>query len=188
MIPAPDEIFLRWPYGLASRIRILFLRTLGMRIGARCRIESIRVRRPGRIRIGDANALTEGCWVWPQDGPGECVIRVGDRNYFNRDVMLDANHLISIGDDNMFGPGVYVTDSNHGMRSGSRISDTPMETAAVRIGSDCWIGAKAIILPGVQVGDHAVIGAGAVVTKSVEAWTIVAGVPAVTIGTRGESS
>lgn len=188
MIPAPENILLRWPYGLASRVRIVFLRTLGMDIGAGCRLEAVRVRRPGRIRIGDGNALTEGCWLWPQDGPGECVIRIGNRNYFNRDVMLDANHLIVIGDDNMFGPGVYVTDTNHGIRSGGRIRDTPIEAAAVQIGSDCWIGARAIVLSGVQVGDHAVIGAGAVVTKSVEAWAIVAGVPAVRIGTRGETS
>jgi maltose O-acetyltransferase len=73
------------------------------------------------------------------------VIRIGNRNYFNRDVMLDATHLISIGDDNMFGPGVYVIDSNHGMRLDGRISDAPIETASVQIGSDCWIGAKAIM-------------------------------------------
>jgi maltose O-acetyltransferase len=116
------------------------------------------------------------------------VIRIGNRNYFNRDVMLDATHLISIGDDNMFGPGVYVIDSNHGMRLDGRISDAPIETASVQIGSDCWIGAKAIILSGVQVGDHAVIGAGAVVTKNVQAKTIVAGVPALRIGMRSDSS
>jgi hypothetical protein len=40
-------------------------------------------------------------------------MRISNRNYFNRDVILDANHWISIGEDNMFGPGVYVTDSNH---------------------------------------------------------------------------
>lgn len=188
MIPSLEDILLRWPYGLASRIRIVFLRTLGMDIGAGCRLEAVRVRRPGRIHIGDGNALTEGCWLWPQDGPGGCVIRIGNRNYFNRDVILDANHLISIGDDNMFGPGVYVTDSNHGTSLDTQVSAAPIETAAVRIGSDCWIGARAIILSGVQVGDHAVIGAGAVVTKSVEAKTIVAGVPAVRIGIRGESS
>jgi maltose O-acetyltransferase len=188
MIPAPDEILLRWPYGLASRVRILFLRALGMHIGARCRIEPVRVRRPRRIRIGDGNAFTEGCWLWPQDKPGDCVIRIGNRNYFNRDVVLDANHLISIGDDNMFGPGVYVTDTNHGMRADGRIRDAPPETSAVKIGDDCWIGARAIILSGVQVGDHAVIGAGAVVTRSVGPWMIVAGVPAVKIGMRGEPS
>ena len=168
MNPTLDEIFLRWPYGLASRGRIVFFRALGMHIGARCRIEAVRVRRPGRIQIGwRTNALTEGCWLWPQDGPGGCVIRIGNRNYFNRDVMLDANHLISIGDDNMFGPGAYVTDSNHGVRSEKRIGDTPLEVASVQIGSDCWIGAKAVILSGVHVGDHAVIGAGAVVTGGV---------------------
>jgi maltose O-acetyltransferase len=158
-----------------------------MHIGRRCRLESIRARRPGRIHIGDDNAFTEGCWLWPQDRPGECAIRIGNRNYFNRDVMLDANQLIAIGDDNLFGPGVYVTDSNHGLSSGAPISQTPMETAAVQIGNDCWIGAKAIILSGVRVGDRSVIGAGAVVTRNVEASTIVAGVPAVKIGMRGES-
>ena len=185
MIPTLDEMLLRWPYGLASRVRIRFFRALGMSIGARCRIEAVRLRRPGRIRLGDDNALSEGCWLWPPDSPGESVIRIGNRNYFNRDVMLDANLLISVGDDNMFGPGVYVTDSNHDFRSGRRLNDAPMEVAAVQIGNDCWVGAKAIILSGVQIGDRAVIGAGAVVTKNVEASAIVAGVPAVQIGARG---
>lgn len=187
VIPTLDELLLRWPYGMASRFRILYLRALGMRIGVGCRLESVRVRHPGRILIGNDNALTEGCWLWPPDAPGKCVIRIGDRNYFNRDVMLDANDLISIGDDNMFGPGVYVTDSNHGIRSGERIRDASLESAAVRIGSDCWIGARAVILSGVEVGDRAVVGAGAVVTKSVDTGSIVAGVPAVRIGTRGEA-
>lgn len=187
MIPTLDEILLRWPHGMASRWRILYLRALGMEIGGRCRIESVRVRRPARIHLGDGNALTEGCWLWPPDAPGKCVIRIGDRNYFNRDVMLDSNELISIGDDNMFGPGVYVTDSNHGIRSGERILDARLVAAPVRIGNDCWIGAKAVILSGVDVGDRAVVGAGAVVTKSVEGGAIVAGVPAVRIGTRGEA-
>jgi maltose O-acetyltransferase len=187
MIPTLDEIFLRWPYGIASRFRVLYLRILGMEIGGGCRIESVRVRRPARIRLGNGNALTEGCWLWPHDAPGQCAIRIGDRNYFNRDVMLDANDLIWIGDDNMFGPGVYITDSNHGIRSSRRINEASLETAAVRIGSDCWVGANAVILSGVEIGDRSVVGAGAVVTKSVEADAIVAGVPAVRIGTRGEA-
>jgi maltose O-acetyltransferase len=101
--------------------------------------------------------------------------------------MLDGNLMISIGDDNMFGPGVYVTDANHQFRSALRLSVAPMEATPVRIGSDCWIGARAILLAGVQVQDRAVVGAGAVVTRNVEASTIVAGVPAVQIGTRGDS-
>jgi maltose O-acetyltransferase len=62
-----------------------------------------------------------------------------------------------------------------------------MEAAPVHIGNDCWIGARAIILAGVQVQDRAVIGAGAVVTRNVEASAIVAGVPAVQIGARGDA-
>jgi maltose O-acetyltransferase len=187
MMPTLDEILLRWPYGLVSRWRILCLRVLGMEIGGGCRIESIRVRRPARIRVGKGNALTEGCWLLPPDAPGKRAIEIGDRNYFNRGVMLDANELISIGDDNMFGPDVYVTDSNHGIRSREPIREAPVEAAPVRVGNDCWIGAKAVILSGVEIGDRAVVGAGAVVTKNVEAGAIVAGVPAVRIGTRGDA-
>jgi acetyltransferase-like isoleucine patch superfamily enzyme len=79
-----------------------------------------------------------------------------------------------------------VTDTNHGIRSRKPVRDAPLEAAPVRVGNDCWIGAKAVILSGVEIGDRAVVGAGAVVTKSVEAGAIVAGVPAVRIGTRGE--
>ena len=60
--------------------------------------------------------------------------------------------------------------------------------AAVVIGSDVWIGANAVITPGVRIGDGAVVGAGAVVTKDVAPYTIVGGVPAKVIGNRKTSN
>jgi acetyltransferase-like isoleucine patch superfamily enzyme len=54
----------------------------------------------------------------------------------------------------------------------------------VKIGSDCWVGANCIIMPGVTIGDGAVIAGGSVVTKNVEAFTIVGGVPAKIIKSR----
>jgi acetyltransferase-like isoleucine patch superfamily enzyme len=56
----------------------------------------------------------------------------------------------------------------------------------VRIGHDVWIGANVIVLPGVEIGDHAVIAAGSVVTKNVKEWEIFAGNPAKSIGFRNE--
>lgn len=173
----------RLQQGITSRLRILGLRLLGMSIGRRCRLESMRIRRPGQIVLGDYNALTEGCWLWPIDESYNGVrIRIGDYNYFNRDVMIDACGYIEIGNHNMFGPGVYITDSNHTLLPNRWVGDCPMDRGKVIIGNGCWVGAKAIILKDVTLGDRCVVAAGAVVTKSVPPATIVAGVPARKIG------
>lgn len=84
-----------------------------------------------------------------------------------------------IGDNVMMGPEVVILTSNH---SHSRI-DIPMveqgfDHKPVYIGNDVWIGTRAIILPGVKIGNGVIIGAGAVVTKDVPDFAIVGGVPA----------
>ena len=178
-----EVLFFRQLTGLTSRLRIQFHRFMGMSIGTGCRFERVRVRRPANIRIGDSNALTEGCWLWPVDDRVSATrIHIGDSNYFNRDVMIDACNEIRIGSHNMFGPGVYITDSNHTMPTEGRLADAPMDSGKVVIGNGCWIGAKAIILKDVILGDRCVVGAGAVVTRSVSAGAVVAGVPARPIG------
>ena len=84
------------------------------------------------------------------------------------------------------GPDVLVFTSNH--ESGR--TDIPMRlqgngaTKQVTICSDVWIGARVIILPGVSIGEGAVIGAGAVVTKDVPGYAVVGGVPAKIVGYR----
>jgi maltose O-acetyltransferase len=150
-----------------------------MKIGERSRLEPIRVRRPSQIDVGAHNSLTRGCWLWPVDSDHNGVrIRIGNYNFFNRDVTIDACNQIEIGDHNMIGPGVYITDSNHTVSPGRRVADNPMALGKVRIGSGCWIGARAIILKDVTLGDGCIVGAGAVVTKSFPAGSTIAGVPA----------
>ena len=92
--------------------------------------------------------------------------------------MIDACGQIEIGDRNMFGPDVYITDANHRYGTGLVPSEEPMDIGATTIGNRCWIGAKAIILKGVQLGDGCVVAAGAVVTRDVAPGAVVAGVPA----------
>lgn len=174
-----DTLLFRTRYGLSSRFRVALYRSLGMRIGARCRLERVRVRRPSQIQLGNCNSLSEGTWLWPiEDGSTDMRIRIGDYNYFNRDVMIDASGSIEVGDHNMFGPGVYITDANHTLLPGRWVKDCPMDVGKVTIGNGCWIGARAVILKDVTLGDRCVVAAGAVVTKSVPAGWIVAGVPA----------
>jgi maltose O-acetyltransferase len=92
--------------------------------------------------------------------------------------MIDACGLIDIGNDNMFGPDVYMTDSNHTFGSGLSPKEQAMKIGRIKIGNNCWIGAKAVILKDVEIGDGAVVGAGAVVTRNVLPGEVAVGIPA----------
>src|SRR3954468_20289425 len=103
-----EEALLRIPRGIASRVRLAAYRMLGMRMGVRNRMEGGgRCRRLNQIEIGDYNAFTQGCWLWPDDRDYDGVrIRIGNGNYFKRNFMIDACGYVEIGDENMFGPDV----------------------------------------------------------------------------------
>jgi acetyltransferase-like isoleucine patch superfamily enzyme len=161
-------------------------RQLGMKQGRRNRMEGGgRCRRVNQIQIGNYNSFTQGCWLWPLDEDFNGVrIHIGDGNYFNRNLMIDACGYVEIGNDNMFGPDVYIADSNHTCAPGESPKQQPMRRGSVRIGNHCWIGAKAIILKDVTLGDGCVVGAGAVVTKSFPSGSTIVGIPARLIASR----
>ncbi len=179
-----ERILFKVPVGFVSRLKVLLYKFLGISIGKRNRFESGRCRRLSQIEIGNYNAFSHGYQLWPEDSFFEGKrIKVGDKNYFNRNLMVDACGYIEIGSYNMFGPDVYITDSNHKFGAGISPSNEPMQKGKVRIGDYCWIGAKAIILKDVELGNHCVVAAGAVVTKSFGPGSVVAGVPAKLIKT-----
>lgn len=174
-----ERLLLQVPQGICSRLRIGFYKMLGLQTGGQNRMENSRCRRLNQIRIGKRNAFTQGAMLWPEDASFDGIrIKIGDRNYFNRNIMLDACGYIEIGSYNMFGPDIYITDSNHRFGVGLSPSEQPMERGKVIIGNHCWIGAKAVILKDVELGDYCVVAAGAVVTKSFPAGSVIAGVPA----------
>lgn len=186
---AIEDLFLKKPRGAMSRVRLLFYRALGLHAGIGNRIEAIRCRRLSLVSIGNYNALSEGCWLWPEDSESDHPrIVIGNGNYFNRDVMIDACGHVRIGDDNMLGPGVYITDSNHTITQGTSPKFLPMNTGIVRIGNGCWIGARSVILKNVQLDDYCVVAAGAVVTHSFPGGSVIAGVPAKLIRTIGSAA
>jgi acetyltransferase-like isoleucine patch superfamily enzyme len=175
-----EYLFCTASRGAMSRVRLAAYRLLGLKAGRHNRIEGGgRMRRCSQIHIGSSNAFTQGAWLWPENSDHNGIrIRIGDGNYFNRNVMIDACGLVEIGNQNMFGPDVYITDSNHRFGPGMTPNEHPMDVGTVRIGNRCWVGAKAVILKDVVLGDGCVVGAGSVVTKSVPAGAVVAGVPA----------
>ena len=92
---------------------------------------------------------------------------------------------IEIGDDTLIGPGCTLWSVNHRFQDGSvPIRLQGYDAQRIVVGRDCWIAARAIILPGVHIGDGSVVAAGAVVNRTCEPGSILAGVPAKVIGRR----
>ena len=82
---------------------------------------------------------------------------------------------IYIGDYSIFAPGVKIISANHD-KNDYHSHDT--SKSPIKIGKNCWLGANSVILPGVELGDNVIVGAGAVVTKSFPDNVILGGVPA----------
>lgn len=174
-----EDFLFKVPLGIISRFKIYLYRILGMNIGFGNRFESGRARRVSNISIGNLNAFTKGYMLWPlEEKKKEKSIIIGDNNFFNRNLMIDACSLVEIGNDNLFGPDIYITDSNHTFGFGISVKDAGMQRGIVKIGNNCWIGAKAIILKDVNLGDNCIVAAGSVVTKSFPPHSLIAGVPA----------
>lgn len=107
---------------------------------------------------------------------------IGEQVYIAGDLTITQNFTenrgtLSIGDRVSIAPCVILTLISHANASAIR-QYIPIRRGGVRIEDDCWIGAGAIILNGVTIGKGSVVGAGAVVTKDVAPYTIVAGNPA----------
>lgn len=86
---------------------------------------------------------------------------------------------VRIGNHVNLAQGITVTALNHNFSDpGKRIDQQGVSTQPVSIGDDVWIGASAVVLPGVTIGNHCVVAAGAVVTKGVPDKSVVAGIPA----------
>lgn len=107
-------------------------------------------------------------------------ITVGKNVFINSNCNFQDQGGITIGDGSLIGHRVILATLNHGIAPDDRHTLYP---APIIIGKNVWVGAGATILPGVTIGDNAIIAAGAVVTKDVPENTIVAGVPAKTIRT-----
>lgn len=89
--------------------------------------------------------------------------------------LLDSN-IITIGDRTLIGPGCHIICTNHSLDAEERMKGI-FDNRPITIGNRVWIGANVTILPGVTIGDEAVIGAGSVVTKDIPAGVVAVGNP-----------
>ena len=122
--------------------------------------------------------IGEGCWIEPPlhaNWAGRFV-RFGKNVYANFGLTLVDDTGITVGDDTMIGPNVVVATAGHPILPELRRQGLQYN-APVHIGCGCWIGAGALILPGVSIGDNTVVGAGSVVTKDLPANVVAVGNP-----------
>ena len=125
-------------------------------------------------------------WIAEEEG-AKPNLSLEENIYVARNVYLGAYQPIRIGRDSLIGAYSYIISANHRFED----KDTPIRQqgytgAAIDIGRDVWVGCHVTILPGVTIGDGAIIAAGAVVNKNVPSLEIWGGVPAQKIGRRGE--
>lgn len=105
--------------------------------------------------------------------------------YIKDNVQLRCGRGIHIGENTHIAEFVYMISTNHNYNSGKQIPfDDTSYAYTIDIGKNCWIGAKAIICPGVKIEEGAIVATGSVVTKSVPKCSIVGGNPAKIIGWR----
>lgn len=136
-----------------------------------------RVVAAGTIRVG--NRFKVNCLLYRAElgaKPGAELI-FGDDVFLNSGATVYAATRITIGDHTRIGYLAAIYDSDiHEVEQGR-----PVRSEPIAIGRNVWIGRNAVVLPGVTVGDHAVIAAGAIVNRDVPARTLVAGNPAQTV-------
>jgi acetyltransferase-like isoleucine patch superfamily enzyme len=173
---------LLWEIGSVLKIRdvpySLWATAVFRLAGARSAIVTVDGRRPVLVTGGSITCgrLLLRCKPMPNEvgaaKNGSLVL--GERVFINTGATVVANHCIVVGDDCLIGDLVAIFDSDHHPMEPSR----PTRLAPVRLGANVWVGRSATILPGVTIGDHAVVAAGSIVTEDVPARTLVAGAPA----------
>ena len=127
------------------------------------------IRRGGQVRVEGTFVLGTDFRVWVDDG---AVLTLGTGGGANYGLQLFCSNAITIGRDCFIGFGVSMRDSDdHWITGGSG-------PGPIVIGDHVWIASGACVMPGVTIGDGAVVAAGAVVTKDVPPRTLVGGVPA----------
>lgn len=122
--------------------------------------------------------IGEDCYIEPPfySNWGGRHVHFGKSVYANFHLTLVDDTHIYVGDYTMFGPNVTVATAGHPILPELRAQGYQYN-ASVHIGKNCWIGAGAVIVPGVTIGDNVVIGAGSIVTKNIPDNVVAVGNP-----------
>ena len=160
-----------WKNWKIGRVRRLF-----DQVGPDCQFNGSSVEVKGHVLLGT------GCVLWNNlvfrtHKKGRIVL--GDRVEVRDYALLVCNDVLEVGADTCIGPYAVIRDTNH-LFHGTDVHWrlTPHITEPIRIGRECFIGARVYIMPGVTIGDGAVVGPSSVVTRDIPAGELWAGNPA----------
>ena len=158
----------------------------GAKIGPKTFVSRWNMVWPHQTAIGH-HCIIEDDVFFKFDGiwePGPSII-IGNRVFLGRGCEFNIRSRIHVSDDCLIGSGCKFVDHNHAMTaSGLPMNKQPCPEAPIILEEDVWLGANVVVLKGVRIEKGAVIGAGAVLTKSVRPYEIWVGVPARKIGER----
>ncbi len=131
--------------------------------------------------------IGEGCYIEPpfHANFGGAHVHFGKSVYANFNLTIVDDTHVYVGDFTMFGPNVTVATAGHPILPELR-KEAYQYNFTVNIGCNCWIGAGAVIVPGVTIGDNTVIGAGSIVTKDIPSNVVAVGNPCRVIREIGE--
>jgi acetyltransferase-like isoleucine patch superfamily enzyme len=181
--------------GMLNRKYLALLLRLGawkLRLGKRLQLDGLAFIGPGcRLEVGRNAVLELGRWSWLGHG---CKIRchegrvvLGAKSVMGQECTISAYQHVSIGRECVIADRVMLIDFDHGTSEVERpIRLQGIYKRDVNVGHNVWIGYGACILRGVTVGDNAIIGTNSVVTRPVEANSVVGGVPARVLRMRDE--
>ena len=173
------RLFLRWAW-------------LKLRFGSRLQTDGMCFVGPGvTLEIKPGARLVLGRWSWIGHGTKirvhEGEVRIGAKTVLGQDCTISAYQHVSIGRECILADRVMLIDFDHGIVEVERpIRLQGIYKRDVRVGHNCWIGYGACLLRGVTVGDNAVLGTSAVVTRDIPANAVAAGVPAKVLRMREE--
>jgi acetyltransferase-like isoleucine patch superfamily enzyme len=129
---------------------------------------------------GERSVVGRGCRVL-----GTERLTIGAGVVVARHVTLDARGGLELADEALIGfESVLLTHTHRSDEVGVAIQHQGMYSAPVRIGARAWLGMRVLVLPGVEIGEDAIVASGAVVTRSIPARAVAAGVPAQVLRTR----
>ncbi|MFJ4200279.1 DapH/DapD/GlmU-related protein [Streptomyces sviceus] len=146
-------------------------------IGERCYVAESAAVFPDRLRLGDDSYIAAHAYVTGELTPGShCTL--------NPFTTVRGN--VVLGGGVRIGAHTSLLGFNHSMAPDRPVFRQPLTSRGIRVGDDVWIGSHVIVVDGVSIGDHCVIGAGAVVTRDLPAWSVAAGNPARVLRDRRE--
>ncbi len=157
----------------------------GAQFGANTKVPALTMSWPHQVKIG-ANCRLEPDTAYKFDGiwkPGPAIV-IGDRAFIGRGCEFNIRQGINVGSRCLIASGCKFIDHDHDTLPGDRLHSRPGLEAAITLEEGAWLGVNVVVLKGVTIGRNAIVAAGAVVTKSIAAEEIWAGVPARKIGQR----